>query len=130
MREPIRLLSHLGSGEEGAMRKVRLQQICLELGATTPTSDPEPSIGRLLQMIADGYLRVESAVSYQFWTSILDGETYAVMLVSGEPKWINGPLHYSEVILEDLPNFNWDDPFEEDPDRFVLASVHDEVDAG
>lgn len=64
-------------------------------------------------------------VTYQYWMSMPDGETYAVKLINGIPKWINGPLYHEEVTSENLPNFNWDDPFDGNTDDYMLINIED-----
>jgi hypothetical protein len=57
VREPIRIVIHLGSGEEGETRRQELERIAADCQAVSQRG--EASIGTLLQMIADGDLIVK-----------------------------------------------------------------------
>jgi hypothetical protein len=54
MRKPVRTIIHLGSGEEGQARKEALERRAAKHGAISQRN--EPSIGRLLVMLAEGEL--------------------------------------------------------------------------
>jgi hypothetical protein len=57
VREPIRIVIHLGSGEEGENRRRELERIAADCQAVSQRG--EASIGTLLQMIADGNLIIK-----------------------------------------------------------------------
>lgn len=58
---PVRVLIHLGSGEEGQARRERLDQIAEEAGAIGQRG---AGLSSLLQMVADGDLEVTMATKY------------------------------------------------------------------
>lgn len=62
MRDPVRILIHLGSGEEGERRRAALQALADEL--ETFGQHGEPSISSLIQRIADRTLEVRKMWNY------------------------------------------------------------------
>lgn len=61
---------------------------------------------------------------YQYWDDP-SGETYAVAIKNGKPRYTSGPLYYKDVAENDPQEYNFDDPWspEDDPDEWRLHSV-------
>ena len=68
MREPVRTLIHLGSGNEGQQRKAALEQI-----AETLTNG---NVSAMIQMIADGQLEVRMSLAKRVAYRVADHQTW------------------------------------------------------